>query len=290
MPNDAAQRKLPPDLKPQLALGRIVPFLGAGASRTASAAPPSAEALADKLAKGSRFPIGRNKPFDLPRIASFYQACLGRPVLNGRLRDEFEGPFEPGRIHTHLARIGERLLVITTNYDDLLEQAFRDAGHDPHVVYHPFDDPDRAGVVLWHQPGTDPGDFVEIQPDDLTLPIGKVPVIYKMHGHRHGEDESRDAYLITEEDYVGFLARLQQVPQVVRRKLKNSSLLFLGYGLHDWNVRVLLSELSRGDRGGFAWAVQRDPKKVDKRLWRARNVEIVRMEIDAFVEQLEAME
>ena len=121
----------------------------------------------------------------------------------------------------------------------------------------------------------------------MTLPIGKEPVIYKMHGNRHGAVETEDAYLITEEDYVEFLAGMQ-VPPVILRKLKNSSILFLGYGLRDWNVRVLLSSLNRVGRG-FAWAVQRDPEEVDERLWQARKVEIVSMELDQFVERLEAM-
>ena len=263
-----------------------MPFLGAGASLTGPVPPLSAKGLGEELAAGSDFPISDNEPIDLARIASFYEARMGRPLLNGALRDQLEGPFEPGRIHRYLASVGERLLVITTNYDTLLEQAFRAAGHDPHVVYHPFNDPERAGVVLWRQPGTAWDDFEEIQPQDLTLPIGRAPVIYKMHGHRHGGDDAQDAYLITEEDYVEFLAGMQ-VPPVVLRKLKNSSILFLGYGLRDWNVRVLLSNLRRVGRG-FAWAVQRDPEVVDERLWQARNVEVLRMEIDAFVDRLEA--
>jgi hypothetical protein len=280
--------QLPTDLKHHLTEGRVVPFLGAGASLTGTVAPPSATGLGKELATGSDFPISDNDPIDLARIASYYEARMGRPLLNGALRDRLKGPFEPGRIHRYLATVGARLLVITTNYDTLLEQAFRAAGHDPHLVYHPFDDPDRAGVVLWHRPGAEPEVFEEIQPQDLNLPIGEEPVIYKMHGHRHRIDDTQDAYLITEEDYVEFLAGMQ-VPPVVLRKLKNSSILFLGYGLRDWNVRVLLSNLRRVGRG-FAWAVQRDPVEVvDEHLWKARNVEILRMEIDAFVVQLEAM-
>jgi hypothetical protein len=287
MPKDISLPDLPCALKHHLREGRIVPFLGAGASLTGPVPPPSATGLGEQLAAGSDFPIIANEPIDLARIASFYEARMGRPLLNGALRDQLAGQFEPGRVHQFLASVGERLLVITTNYDELLEQAFRAAGHDPHVVYHPFNDPDRAGVVLWHQPGTNPLDFKEIQPQDLTLPIGEAPVIYKMHGHRHGGDDTQDAYLVTEEDYVEFLAGMQ-VPPVVLRKLKNSSILFLGYGLRDWNVRVLLSNLRRVGRG-FAWAVQQNPKMVDERLWQARNVQILRMELNAFVAQLEAM-
>ena len=66
---------------------------------------------------------------------------MGRALLNGEVRDQLAGPFEPGQVHHFLASVGARLLVITTNYDELLEQAFRAVGHDPHVVYHPFDDP-----------------------------------------------------------------------------------------------------------------------------------------------------
>ena len=285
--SDTSPSVLPPHMKHHLEEGRIVPFLGAGASLTGPVTPASASELAKNLADGSGFPISNDEPLDLARIASYYSARLGRPLLNGELRKQLAGPFTPGRIHRYLADLGQSLLVITTNYDGLLEQAFREAGHDPHVVYHPFDDPDRAGVILWHKPGTNPEAFGEIEPQNLTLPIDKKPIIYKMHGHRHGGSEREDAYLITEEDYVEFLAEMQ-VPPVILRKLRNSSLLFLGYGLRDWNVRVLLRNLRQVGRG-FAWAVQHDPEEVDERLWQARSVEILPMKIDQFVEQMEAL-
>ena len=50
----------------------------------------------------------------------------------------------------------------------------------------------------------------------------------------------------------------------------------------------MLHKLRKVGRG-FAWAVERNPRAIDKRLWQARNVEILPMEIDQFIEQLEAL-
>ena len=40
------------------------------------------------------------------------------------LRETFCREFRPGTIHRLLARIEQPLLIVTTNYDDLIERAF----------------------------------------------------------------------------------------------------------------------------------------------------------------------
>jgi hypothetical protein len=58
----------------------------------------------------------------------------------------------------------------------------------------------------------------------------------------------QDSYVITEEDYVKFLSRLNAAPPVIPLRLANhfrkSQFLFLGYSLEDWNVRVILDSLN----------------------------------------------
>lgn len=272
------------EIRVQLIAGRIVPFIGSGASLTGEPAAPSAAELAARIAFRATFPDSHGTGLDLARVASFYDARFGRDPLNGALRAELGHDWQPGPIHRFLAEIGEKLLVVTTNYDDLLEQAFRDAGRAPHLVYHPYDDPDRKGVVLWQRPGED--DFEEIAPQDLVLPIGQEPIIYKMHGHCDEDDQKGESFLVTEEDYVGFLAEMP-VPPSILRKLRKATILFLGYGLRDWNVRVLLHNFRSAGRGQ-AFAVQKAPDPVDALLWDARKVDIVEMELDAFVDALKA--
>jgi hypothetical protein len=90
----------------------------------------------------------------------------------------------------------------------------------------------------------------------------KNPVVYKLHGTLA---ETR-TMICTEDDIIEFSARLLQadpdIPSVIRDVFETNSILFLGYGLRDWNVRVMLRALRvrRGNRGvdwAESFAVQR---------------------------------
>jgi hypothetical protein len=68
-----------------------------------------------------------------------------------------------------------------------------------------------------------------------------------MHGSVDIENKDNDYFLITEEDYVDFLASQGKgitIPQPLVEHLERQDdqlrFLFLGYGLQDWNFRVML--------------------------------------------------
>ena len=77
--------------------------------------------------------------------------------------------------------------------------------------------------------------------------------------------------------------------------MTSNSLLFLGYSLNDWNLRVILNRIW-GTRKLVAksWAIQREPadpkvSKIEQTLWDARdNVELVYCELSEYVRELEA--
>ena len=73
--------------------------------------------------------------------------------------------------------------------------------------------------------------------------------------------------------------------------MREQSFLFLGYGLRDWNVRVLLRKLAHA-RGRTerirSWAIVRHPGLAEQVLWSAQNVEMHDVDLDAFVSGLEA--
>ena len=104
-------------------------------------------------------------------------------------------------------------------------------------------------------------------------------MILKVHGavDRSERRSFNDSYVISEDHYIDFLAttRLETlVPRGLLVPLLNSALLFLGYRLKDWNLRVILHELwSNRDFGYPAWAVHRDVDDVDAAIWRSRNVD-----------------
>jgi hypothetical protein len=276
----------------ELRLGKAVPFLGAGASRLAAldgrpSPLPSGSQLANLLADYSSFPSQDEKDrCDLAKVASYLVDGTNRHSLRRKLRTLFAGTeVATTRLHRLLARVADNLLIITTNYDLLLEQAFAEAGKPHDVVVYPADNREFANGVLWWRYGESEPRLVrsnDIDPDD----VGRTNIIYKMHGSVRREAAEWDSFVITEEDYVSFLSRMRNaVPPAFRDYLSTRAFLFLGYGLQDWNLRVLLKQVSNPDM--TSWAILQQPSLFEQSLWRRRKVDIFDMRLESFVEALE---
>jgi hypothetical protein len=130
----------------------------------------------------------------------------------------------------------------------------------------------------------------------------KRTIIFKIHGEvdrvadrghlpQEVRDVIEDSFVITEDDYINYLARTdlsKLVPAQLKAKLSTSGLLFLGYGLRDWNLRVIMQRLW-GEQGyGYAsWAVQLSAQDMDKKLWVKRNVNIIEMRLEEYIGELD---
>jgi SIR2-like domain len=287
--------------------GQVIPFLGAGASLGASvtrdqsdpqhvlAALPSGRELADRLALEGNFPQAEER--NLASVAQYFEdVAAGRGALYEELRAVFTLRFSPSKIHRYLAGVPEPLLIVTTNYDDLMETALRDAGKEFDLVIHTTD-PTLGERLLWWKHGADEPTLVVA--NKLFIDLEQVAVVYKMHGAVDRFVETRDQYVITEDDYVDFLTRLikqKAFPSIFAEPFQKRHFLFLGYGLRDWNLRVILNRVEKDLRQGSrrdtadlrSWAIDASPSVLETRLWQGRGVEIYKMAIDDFLDHLAA--
>jgi hypothetical protein len=297
-----------------LRAGQVIPFLGAGCSfsgrppdaewdRGSTAFLPSGKELARWLADESQFPDQTDRE-NLAKVSSYYQESDSREGLVTLLGEVFEHDYPVGPIHEFLAELDVPLLIVTTNYDNLIEKAFQNKKKPYHLVVHPTEDPALAASVLWFKPGAaGPEAFA---PNKLTLSPTDTTIIYKMHG---GIDEARKPWngcVITEEDYVDFLSRMtgqSAIPARFMMHFRECRFLFLGYGLTDWNLRVMLKNIQNvmaspkpaeeqspaspiREEDRKAWAIQYRPLDLEKVLWQKRNVNIYDMKVDDFVKGL----
>jgi hypothetical protein len=231
-------------------------------------------------------------PPNLALIASWGEHVQGnRRALDRKLRQCFDVTTAPGLLHTKLAEVDALQLYMTTNYDDLLEQAL--TVRRPHIVV------DRGGDQgFWI--GLEGGPFRQAASigtefyDLLNDPISQMPsrpIIFKMHGSIDKSTRSNDCYLITEEDYVDFLGRTSgsYAPPYINALMEGKDFLFLGYSLLDWNVRVILRKLLRRPRTrGHArfWAIVSGRSAVEQEIWQAHDLNIYPMDLVEFGEQL----
>jgi NAD-dependent SIR2 family protein deacetylase len=290
--------------------GLVIPFLGAGVNLAERAADapwqppnlPSARELAEYLAKRGEYP--ETETLELLRVSLFMGVVLGDVVLYEALHEVFAADYKPNAVHRFLARLPRmiraegkpQLLVITTNYDDALERAFAEREEPFDLVYYEAKRLDANWGNLWHLPaGANEPRPIEI-PNDYRELDSETPIILKIHGAIDRDLPDRDSFVITEDDYVNYMARskVSQLAVLTARMIK-SHCLFMGYSLQDWNLRVLLTQIW-GERKLTAksWAVQLpDPRRsqmsldVERELWDDRGkVDLLSVPLDQYVEKL----
>lgn len=295
----------------RLKAGRVIPFLGAGASfverpsggKWDAARPmflPSGLELAHFLADEAEFPsTDPADRGDLAKVSSYYADIAGRRTLRERLREVLNHEYQGSLLHELLAAVPAPLVIVVTNYDSLVEKAFRAAGKPYDLVVYPSDRKDIANAILWWPQGA--REPLVRAPNELDIDLDNTTVIYKMHGTIIHEAAEWDNFVITEEDYVEFLSRMTAsaaIPSLFYPHFRDRSFLFLGYSLRDWNLRVILKNLSKyfsrraanidDDEDQLpSWAIQRHPSELERQLWKKRKVNIFDVALDEFAKKMQ---
>jgi len=267
-----------------LTAGCLVPVLGADVSE-----------LAAQLA--ARFGYsGEGEP--LTRISQYVSLMKGSGPLYDGLHALLAADVPPTPVHRFFASLPPLLrergaphqLIVTTSYDLALEQALLDAGEE-------FD------VVSYVAAGRHRGRFCHIAPDGSAslievpntyareLSLERRTIILKLHGRFDPSPERAwESFVVTEDDYIDYLSRTDvsgAVPVVLAAKLRRSHFLFLGYTMSDWNVRVVLNRLWGEQPLSYrSWAVQAESKSLEREFWRRRDVDVLELPLDRYIEVL----
>jgi hypothetical protein len=277
-----------PEIYKALMEGKVIPFLGAGAplyDRNPGNTPwlqtrkgeakvchlPTAGELAEYLAQTTSLPL--EEKAELTKMAQYFEAVRGTAILRERLREIFSYGQAPTPLHEFLAHVRSPLLIVTTNYDDMMERALQKRRKRYDVVVHLTD----QDMVLWCRHGD--REPKEEHPENVLIDLDKVSVVYKIHGAIDRRANENGQYVITENDYVEFFARMMRqavVPNMIVKEFQKRPFLFLGYGLYDWNLRVIFNAIQKfhGDSRVRSWAIETLSKPVERKLWESRNVTV----------------
>lgn len=266
--------------------GKCILFLGAGvhaappdppAGQPAQYTYPVAERpcmgreLARRLAEESEFAAefpGESLD-DLQRVSLHMETRDGN--IRKNLIDALIGHLVKGRKPSAALRMLAALpfrAIITTNFDPLLEEALSDHDKEPTVLVY-----DKRR----HEPTRD-------FPEEATE---KTPFVFKIHGSL--EVPYRESIVITDEDYIQFIQRMSDprpsypIPPSLMTYIGKWPMLFVGYSLRDYNLRLLLRTLlwtiDPANRQ-LSFAVDYKPDKLIERVWGVGREKIV-----AFVAQ-----
>lgn len=274
------------DVVQTMLAGRVVPVLGTEVAELAAQ-------LAQRF--GYRDDDGGAT---LPRVAQYIAVMKGSGPLYDGLHELLEADLAPTPLHRFFASLPPLLrergaphqLLVTTSYDTALERAFEEAGET-------FD------VVSYLAAGRNRGRFCHITPDGTgrlieepntyatELSLERNTVILKLHGQvERTPARAWESFVVTEDDYIDYLAHTDvaaAVPVSLAATLRRSHFLFLGYTMADWNLRVVLHRLWGDQPLSYrSWAVQPEPKPLEREFWRRRDVEVVELAFEEYAETL----
>jgi hypothetical protein len=258
--DDKASFQKWPALVRGIKAGRCTPILGGGLVEPILG---SSREIAQHWAEEYIFPLAPHEREDLPQVAQYLAVNQDDQFL----RDEFAQSLRHELLRQHgaaigagrekaplselIAAVGEAAraadpaephrvlaslglpLYITTNADTLLEEALREAGREP-----------RSALCPWN-------DYIERSQEVYDEePDPEHPLVY----HLFGSLDEPDSLVLTEDDYfnylIGVTGNRDLIPDAVRRALADTSLLFLGFRVDDWNFRVLFRSFMRQEGGG----------------------------------------
>ncbi len=261
---------------------------------------PGAKELADDLAQRFGVKLAR---LDLPEVAQYVYVTKGRPDLYLALRKILTAGCEPGPVHRFLAGLPHTLeklgyekryqLIVSTNFDTALEQAFKDE-EEPYdlAVYMPDE-----GMFI-HFPYRDPPEPIKVPNRYGAFPIGEDfdlerTVIVKIHGAVDGNVGGfrwKGNYVITQDHYIDYLSRNpveNLVPVQILDQLRESHCLFLGYAVRDWSLRVFLKRIwEQGRIEAESWAVEPNPDALERGFWKKSSVDLYASDLDDYVGHL----
>ena len=295
--------------------GRVVPFLGADVNQCGrlpemewqhgqSVYLPSGGELAAYLAENFGYPSSEAQ--DLVHVSQYVAVMMGTGPLYDELHSLFDADYPPTSLHRFFATLPaalrnkgysraedplrRQLVIVTTNYDDLLERAFQIAGEPFHLVSYVAEGKQRGKFLHWLPDGE--VRLIQKPNEYRGLSLDQRSVILKIHGavNRTAPDAEQDSYVITEDHYIDYLTRTDisnLLPVTLAAKLRRSHILFLGYGLRDWNLRVILHRIWGAQEFTWkSWAIQLNPTPIDKRFWLSRGADILNVSLEEYIAAL----
>jgi len=229
----------------------------------------------------------RLRAYDLARVALHAESKVGKPSLVQWLQQILpDEQREPSRVLRTIAALPVRL-VVTTNYDRLMERAYELEGQpEPLVVCQPLAGFDGREQRAWER------QLSQLIPEQMTpREPGERPIIYKIHG---SFGPGGGGLVVSEDDYIEFLNVMSPtsrrgMPPLIGGLLTGSSLLFLGFGLEDWDFRTIhkaLIERQERDEQWRSFALQKWPTPFWQQVWSKRGVEIYDCDLRDFAEEL----
>jgi hypothetical protein len=224
---------VPAELENAITTGRCAVFVGAGLS-VAAGYPSWATLLRNLIDKGHArsWRINASQAKELKKllkdsdkyllVAEELRERFGKEEFETQLVEIFRQDFAPTASHLRLMDI-PFTLAVTTNYDLLLEKAYMKKLND------------------W------PSAFTNLQPPEIAEALWRNEYFILK---AHGDVKNRASFVITERDYRNVVFHSHGYRSALGSIFTKNTVLFLGVGLTDPELRLLLGYLHDAFHGG----------------------------------------
>jgi len=270
--------------------GKCILFLGAMASATSpegsplqytkAQAPPGGAELSRRLAERCGYPDP--DATNLQRVSLYCQFREGgsRHSLVQAIKEEITRPEIVPSPALHMLAALPFSIVITTNYDRLSDIALARANTR--------DGRPKQPIVRVYDPTlTAPPEAVPLDPTE------EKPILLKLHG----DIDNPESIVVTEEDYIVFIQKMSSphyhpIHGNIRARINTWPILFIGYSLKDYNLRLLFRTLRwHVDVANFplSFSVDPSPDNLIVSVWQHREkpmVSFIREDLWDFVPAL----
>jgi hypothetical protein len=121
-------------------------------------------------------------------------------------------------------------IYVTTNPDNLLEDALKAVGKDPQMEICPWNELMEQRESIFER-------------ESSYQPTKERPLVYHLFGHL----SDPESLVLTEDNYFDYLIGVTKnkdlIPPAVRKALSDTALLFIGFALDEWDFRVLFRSI-----------------------------------------------
>ncbi len=239
--------------------GEIVLFIGSNLlqeyGQNATEESQLARSLAEKVGYDtfSNDNSGNNaNNSSLSSIAELYQMLpeFGRKSLLNELDKALPSSTDANariKLYDSLAKVETPLVLISSAYDNLLEQAFLKSGKkfaELSSIIARSDDYDIGHVVVRYSDNKEPErTYIEEELSRLRLLEEGYSLIYKIRGTCK-QDAQSDALTLAESNYFTFARYGKKIiPSYLSRQFRDRGFLFLGFSPKSWEDRLLINTL-----------------------------------------------
>lgn len=247
-------------------------FVGAGTSRAAGM-PTWAELSAQmqvRLLQAARNNRERQdlhaylQGNDALAVAQLFQDRVGLYEYHRFLTDSLRKPVKLAAVHLALRKLPVKL-VLTTNYDKMLERTFRgEEDTEPRVLFSTA----QLGSLQEHQ--------------DMT--------VVKMHG----DIDHPESIVLTSDDYRSYFEHRKALRDFLEYQFSYRTVFFVGFSLKDPNFDLIYEEARRAlqqrNRPAYALMVGNNP--IESAQWGSRGMQIIDLqdyvEVPAYLDALVA--